>query len=180
MESRRGSASDPSSRRRAAEVSIVSACAGAKRRDAGRPSAWSPPGTSRLIFSRPTSSPTSATATRAPRISRRVPIPWASARTKRSGRGFPRASTAPMRCIARLSRMTATGGSRVASRHRGETQTAGSALRAVRRCELVGTQTFSRICTAQALPMPTTWVSPIFAPSTWRPPASPRRCVVTS
>jgi len=39
---------------------------------------------------------------------------------------------------------------------------------------------FSRMCTAQALPAPTTCVSPMRAPSTWRLPASPRRCVVTS
>lgn len=41
-------------------------------------------------------------------------------------------------------------------------------------------QTFSRTWIAQALPRPITWVRPSRAPSTWRLPASPRRCVATS
>ena len=39
---------------------------------------------------------------------------------------------------------------------------------------------FSRMCTAQALPRPMTWVRPTLAPSICRSPASPRRWVVTS
>ena len=40
--------------------------------------------------------------------------------------------------------------------------------------------TFSSTWMAQAEPMPTTWVRPMRAPSTWRAPASPRRWVVIS
>jgi hypothetical protein len=39
---------------------------------------------------------------------------------------------------------------------------------------------FSRMCTAQALPRPMTWVRPTLAPSICRSPASPRRWVATS
>ena len=42
------------------------------------------------------------------------------------------------------------------------------------------TVAFSSTCTAQAEPSPMTWVSPTVAPSIWRSPASPRRCVATS
>ena len=39
---------------------------------------------------------------------------------------------------------------------------------------------FSKMCTPHAEPSPMTWARPTLAPSIWRSPASPRRCVATS
>ena len=47
-------------------------------------------------------------------------------------------------------------------------------------CAVASYATFSRMWIAQALPRPITWVMPRRAFSTWRLPASPRRCVAIS